>query len=108
MFQVRSPVLYFFLLVLGVPFNLTPDAVYERGRFSETFSEKRRKFVPCEGDGPVSFNTSLVLLPADVDPISEERGRERDAFISRGTSRLGIVLSFSTEIVTFHVRAPIV
>ena len=105
---MRNPVLYFFLLVLGVPFDLTPEVTHERGRFSETLSEKGLELVPGKGGGPVSFFPRFVLLPAEVDSITEERGRERDAFMARGTSCLEMILALSTEVVTFHMQAPIV
>ena len=72
MLQVRSPVLYFFLLVLQVSFDFTPDVVYKRGGFSKTLSEKSLEFVLSEGSNPVPLDLNFVLLPAKIDPILEE------------------------------------
>ena len=58
--------MYFFLLVLGIPFNLSPDVCHERGGFSKTLPEKGLEFVPRRGDGTVAFNLSLVLLPVEL------------------------------------------
>ena len=55
LYQVRSPILHFFLMILGVLFNSAPDAVYKRGWFSETLSMKDLKFVPSERVNPVLF-----------------------------------------------------
>ena len=108
MLQVRGPILYFLLLVLGIPLDLGPDASHERGGFSETLPEKGLEFILGRRDGIVTFNLSFVLLPVEVNPISEERGCEGDAFVARGSGRVKIILTLSTEIITLHVQAPIV
>ena len=105
---MRGPVLYFFLLILGVPFNLTPDAIYKRGRFSETFSEKDLKFVPYEKVGLVPLSPHLMLLPAEFDPLSEERGCKRYTFVALSISRFEMVLALPAKVVAFHVQASIV
>ena len=94
--------------MLGIPLDLSPDASHERDGFSEILPEKGLKFVLSKGDGIVAFNLSFMLLPAEVNPISEERGREEDAFVARGSNRVKIILTLSTEIIALHVRAPIV
>ena len=100
--------MYFLLLVLGIPLDLGPDASHKRGGFSETLPEKGLEFVLGRRDGIVAFNLSFVLLPAEVNPISEERGREGDAFVARGSGRVEMILTLSTERIALHVRAPIV
>ena len=100
--------MYFLLLVLGIPLDLGPDVSHERGGFSETLPEKGLEFVPSRGDGIVAFHLSFVLLPAEVNPISEERGREGDAFMARGSGRVEMILTLSIEIIALHVRALIV
>lgn len=71
---MRNLVLYFFLLVLGIVFNLTPNAIYKYGRFFKAFPEKSLKLVLSGRDNSVMFDLSLMLLPAKDDPISEKRG----------------------------------
>ena len=105
---MRGPILYFLLLVLGIPLDLGPDASHERGGFSETLPEKSLEFVLSRGDGIVAFHLSFVLLPAEVNLISEERGRKRDAFVARGSGRVEMILTLSTEIIALHVQAAIV
>lgn len=69
---MKNLVLYFFWLILGVYFNLTPYIIHKRSRFSEIFLEKGFKFVPYKGSGPVTFNPGLILLLVEVDPIPKE------------------------------------
>ena len=72
MLQVRGLILYLLLLVLGIPLDLGPDVGYERGGFSETLPEEGLELVPSRRDGIVAFNLRFVLLPAEINPISEE------------------------------------
>lgn len=69
---MSSLILYFFLLILEVFLNFTLDIIYKRSRFSEIFLEKGLKFILYKGSGPVTFNPSLMLLPAKADHIPEE------------------------------------
>ena len=70
--------------------------------------EKGLEFVPSRGDGIVAFYLSFVLLPAEVNPISEEQGRKGDAFVARGSGRVEIILTLLTKIIALHMQAPIV
>lgn len=67
---MRSLILHFFLLVLGVSFNLVPDTVYECSRFSKILSEKGFKFVSGNVVGLVSFLYYFILLPSKVDVVA--------------------------------------
>lgn len=49
MYLVRNLILYFFLLILEVLFNLALDTVYKCNRFSKTLLEKGFEFVLEEG-----------------------------------------------------------
>ena len=100
--------MYFLLLVLEIPLDLGPDASHEQGGFLETLPKKGLKFVPSRGDGIVAFHLSFVLLLAEVNPISKERGRKGDAFMARGSGRVEMILTLSTEIIALHMRAAIV
>lgn len=42
---MKSPILYFFLLILSVLYNLALDAVYKYDRFSKPLSKKGIKFI---------------------------------------------------------------
>lgn len=104
MSQVKNPVLYFFLLVLRGPFDLTPDVVHKCNRFSETFLEKSLEIVSCRGSDLIIFGPGLMLLPPEVDPILEKQGCKRDVFMTLGSSGFKIVLALLTELVVFHVE----
>ena len=108
MLQIGGPILYFSLLVLGIPLDLGPDASHKRVGFFKALAEKSLGFVPSRRDGTVIFNLGLVLLPAEVDLVPEERGREGDTLVARGSGRVEIVPTLSTEVVALHVQAPIV
>ena len=103
MLQVKSLVLYFFLLILGVSFDFTPDIVNKRGRFSETLLEEGLEFVPSEKSNSVLLNLSLMLLPAEVNSILKEQSRKGDALVARSTGHVEIIFTLSAEVVTLHV-----
>ena len=100
---MKSLVLYFFLLVLRVFFDFTSNVIYERGRFSKTLLEEGLEFVPSEESDPVPLNLSFVLLPAKIDPISEEQSQERDALGARDTVRVEMIFTLSAKVITLHV-----
>ena len=100
---MRSPVLYFFLLVLQVSFDLAPDILSKRGRFSKILSEEGLKFVTSEGNNLVSLNLSLVLLPGEVDPILEQSGCKNDVLVARGTGHIKIIFTLPAKVVTLHI-----
>lgn len=79
---MRILILDFFLLILGVLFNLTPDIVYKDSKFLKVFSQKSLKFVPSGGKGHVTFDPDFMLLSAEFDPIPEKRAYKKDAFVS--------------------------
>ena len=108
MLQIRGPILYFLLLVLRIPLDLGPDASYEQSRFFETWPEKDFKFVPSRKDSIVTFNLSFVLLQAEINPVLEERGCKRDAFMAHGSGCVEMILILSKEIIAFYMQAPIV
>ena len=95
--------MYFFLLILGVFFNLIPDAIYKCGRFSKTFLEKSFKFILYKGVGFVSLSSSLILLPLKINPLTKEEACKKYAFIAFSFSRFEIVPIFPAKVVVFHV-----
>lgn len=99
---MKGSVLYFFLLVLGVSLNLTLDIIYKCSRFSEVFSEKNLKLVLCGGDGLVTFDPCLMLLPTKVNPIPEKISYKRDVIMTLDLSNFEMVLALLTK--TFHVQ----
>lgn len=103
-----NPVLYFFLLILRVLFNLTPDIVYKCSGLPKALSKKGLKLVPCKRGNPVSFDLSLILLLTEIDPFSKEQGCKKYAFVALRTNCLEIVLALVTEIIAFHMQVFII
>ena len=108
MLQVRSPILYFLLLVLGILLNLGPDTSYKQGRFPKTLLEKSLQFLLSKKNDIVAFDFSLILLLIEIDSIPEEQSRKRDALRACGTGRIEIVFAFLTEVIALYVEATIV
>ena len=100
--------MYFLLLVLGIPLNLSPDIGYKRGGFSKILLEKGFKFVPSKKGGLVTLNLCFVLLPMEVDPIPEQKSRKENALMICGTGHVEMILALSTKIVALHVQASII
>lgn len=55
MYQVKSAILHFFLLILRVLFNLVLDAIYKYGGFSKALLEKSLEFVLGDKINPGLF-----------------------------------------------------
>lgn len=103
MLQIKSPVLYFFLLVLGVSFDFTPNIVNKRSRFSETLLEECLEFVLSKKSNPIILNLSFMLLLAEVDPISKKQSRKRDVLVARGTDYIEIIFILPTKVVILYI-----
>lgn len=56
---MRNSILYFFLLILEISFNLSLDVSYKQGEFSKTLSEKNVEFVLSKRCGLVALNLGL-------------------------------------------------
>lgn len=103
MLQVRSLILYFFLLVLEISLNFCLDIGHKRDKFSKILLEKDLKFILNKGDGTVMFNLSLVLLLVEVDFILAKQGCIRHAFVVCHIGHIKIILALSTEVITFYI-----
>lgn len=103
MFWVKNPVLYFILLILKVFLNLTPDVLYKYGRLSKVCFKKDFKLVLFKGRNPVLFNSSIVLLPAEIDTFSNEKSYKKYAFITFCINRFKIVLILPAKIIAFYM-----
>ena len=93
MFQVGCPVEDFLLLMLGVFFDLSPIAVHKGLEVTQATTEECFEFVPYDRDGGFGVMSPLVLLPAEADPVSQER---------RGKGNLGRSLSSSGSKISSH------
>lgn len=86
--------MYFFLLVLRILLNLSPNIDQKQSRFSKTLCFK---FVLSKKDNTIAFNLSFVLLSAEVDLIQKKQGFKKDTFKACDTDRIKIILLLSTK-----------
>lgn len=96
------------MLVLKISLNFSPNTGHKEGEFFETLSEKSFELVPSRKDGTVIFNLGLVLLPAKVDSIPEERGCKGDALGACGIDHIKTGIALFIEVVALYVEANIV
>lgn len=75
--QVKSPILCFFFLILGIPLNFYLDVSYKQDGFPKTLPKKSLKFVLSRRNGTVMFNLNLKLLPAKIDFIPKKQNRKK-------------------------------
>ena len=71
MFKVRSPILYFFLLILEVAFNPTPDCVHENLGVSEILSEESLELDPRQKIFG-SLVLQLLLVPSKAYSVTKK------------------------------------
>lgn len=102
---MRSLILNFFLLILRITLDLSPDAGHKSGRFSKTLPKKSLEFVPNRGDGIVTFNLSFVLLLAEVDLILEEQSCKKNALKTYNTSYIKMIFVLLAEVVALYIGA---
>lgn len=106
--QVKNAVLYFFLLLLQVFFNFSPDIINKCSRFFEILLEKNLKFVSSKESNLVLLNLSLLLLLAEVNAILEKRIHERDVLVAYSISYIKIIIILSEKIITLHIGVCII
>lgn len=100
---MENLVLYFFLLILRILLDFSPNAGYKRYKFSKTLSEEAFKFVLSKRDSTVVFNLSLVLLPVEVDLIVKEQNHKKDIFGVCGIGCIEIIFALLTKIVVLYI-----
>lgn len=93
----------FFLLVLRILFNFSPDVGHKCGRFSKTLSKKGLEFILYRKNTTVVLNLSLMLLLVEIDFILKKQGCKRDALLAYSTGYVKIVLILLTKVVTFYM-----
>ena len=101
--QMGCPVEDFLLLVLGVLLELSPIDVHKGLEVTQASSEECLELVPRDRDRGFGVISSLVLLPAEADLVSQERRGKGNPDRSRGSSGSKIVLTLLTEVVAVHV-----
>lgn len=104
MFQIKNSVLYYFLLVLEVPFNITSDAVYKLGRVSKAFPQKDLKFILHKEFSIVTFEINVMLVSVEVRYFSKIYGGKKDAFVVFSPNNLEIIFAILTKIKVLYVQ----
>lgn len=105
---MKSSILYFLLLVLGIALNFCLNIGLKWGRFSKTLLKEDLKFVLWKKDDIIAFNLSLVLLLAEVNLILEKQSHKWDALVAYSIGYIKMILILSTKIITLHVWAFII
>lgn len=108
MSQVKSSVLYFFLLILQVSFDFSLDIVNKCNGFSKTLLEKSLESVLYKKNNPVPLNLSFILLLAKVNSISEKQSYKKDELVIFDTNYVKIMLTLLTKVVLLHIQAFII
>lgn len=90
---MKSPVLYFFLLVFKILFDLFPNVVYKHNRFLKVFLDKNFEFVLCIETGPIAFKSSLILISIKVNFFLKTQGCKEDTFIFFNPNSFEIVFT---------------
>lgn len=84
--------------------NLTPDIIHKGGRFSNAFPQKGLELVLSQKCRPVAFDPSLVLLPAEVDSLTKDRGCKKYAFEALSSNNIEMVFALLAEVIPLHLR----
>lgn len=98
-----NPILYFFLLMLGIPFDLFSDAGHKKSKFPKTLLEKGLEFVISKRSSIIAFDLSFLLLPAKIDPVAEKRGCKKHVLRACGTGRVEIIPALLIEVIALHM-----
>lgn len=99
---MRSPILYFFLLVLGISLNFGSNACYKQDKFSETLPKKGLELVPSK-KSTIAFDLGFVLLQVKIDPIAKKQSCKRNVFRAYGTGRIKIILALPTKVIALYM-----
>ena len=103
MLQVDRPVKDFLQLVLGVFLDLPLVGIHKGLGVTQASAEEYLEFVLGDRDRGVGVISPLVLLPAEANPVLEERRGKRDPGRPRSSSGSKIVLILLTEVVAVYV-----
>lgn len=79
--------------MLGIPLDVSLNIGYENSEFLEILLKKNLEFVLTTRSGTIAFNLNLVLLPAEIDFISEKQGCKGDILRVCGTGYVKIVFA---------------
>lgn len=105
---MKNLILYFFLLVLRVFFNLILDDFYKRGRFVKTLIEKSSEYILFKVNNLILLNLSLILLLAEINPIIKKQSWKKNVLMAFITSCIKMVLALLTKIVALYIQVFII
>lgn len=101
---MKSSILYFFLLILRVPFNLALDIIYKHNIFSKTLLKKGLEFDSNRKNGLIIFLLYFILLLSKINPISKEQNCKKNAFRVYDLNNFEIVFRLLAEIIIFYMQ----
>lgn len=99
----ENSVLNFFLLILKILLNLSPDAYYKCSRFLKILLEKNFKFVLNRKNTTIPFYLNLALLFIEVNLVSKKLSYKKDVFMGHNISHIERVFVLSTKIIAFYI-----
>lgn len=71
-YQAKSLILHFFLLILEILFNPALDIFYKYNRFFKTLLKKGLELILNKGNSSISFLSGFILFLLKVDLILEK------------------------------------
>lgn len=93
---------------MEIPFDSTPDIVYNKSRLAKTFPQRNLKFIPRQKNGPFAFNLGLMFLPKEINPILKEQGCKRYALMIFDFNNLEIVFILLRKVLSFYIPIPMI
>lgn len=105
---MESSILYFFLLVLGIPLYLGLDSGYKQGKFSKTLLEKDLKFISSREDSTVAFDLGLMLLPAEINLVAEEHSCKEYMLSTSGISRVKVIFVLLIKVIALYMNTSVI
>ena len=77
----------------------------KRSKISLGLMEKRLELVPRNQNQTFIFYFPFILLPTEVDTVSQKRGCKRNLVRSGGSADSKMVFALLTEVITFYVKS---
>lgn len=79
---MKNAILFFFLLVLRILFNVSPDTSHKQNRFSKTPLKKSLKFILYKSNSFVAFILTFFLLLVEINLVFEEHNYKKERVCS--------------------------
>lgn len=70
--------------------------------------EKGFEFISSRENGAVAFYLGFMLLSAKINPLTEKRGRKKNALMACNIGRIEMVLVMSTKVVVLYLQVSII